>query len=148
MKAAMLLRLKLVRGHLTRAAVCNQFVGDLLAFIQALKTGPLDGGDVHESILAAVVGLDEAETLGRIEPLHSAGRHRRHLAFRRSTTGRGQWRSVCDGLAVAKVAAADRSEELGRDHPEPRRPSGSGRTIADARGDGRRKLAGLRGCQR
>jgi hypothetical protein len=30
---------------------------------------------VHEDVVAAVVRLDEAEALGRVEPLHGAGSH-------------------------------------------------------------------------
>jgi hypothetical protein len=30
---------------------------------------------MHENILAAVIGLDEPESFGRIEPLHTACRH-------------------------------------------------------------------------
>jgi len=48
-------------------------VGDGLAFVQASQACAFDGRDVHENIAPAVIGLDEAETLLRIEPLYDAG---------------------------------------------------------------------------
>ena len=42
----------------------------LLPFDQLAKARALDGADMDEGVLAAVIGLDEAETLGRVEPLH------------------------------------------------------------------------------
>src|SRR5579859_1156501 len=48
---------------------------DLLAFGQARQTRTLDGGNMHERILPALIRGDKAETLGRIEPLNNASRH-------------------------------------------------------------------------
>jgi len=39
------------------------------------ETGSLDRSNMDEHIMAAVVGRDEAETPGRVEPLHSPARH-------------------------------------------------------------------------
>src|SRR5690606_18102586 len=47
----------------------------LLAFVQRVHAGALDGRDVHEHIVAAVIRLDEAVALGRVEPLHGSSRH-------------------------------------------------------------------------
>src|SRR5580658_6871071 len=44
------------------------FVADLLALIQIADARTLDSGDVHENILRAVIGLDEAVALLRVEP--------------------------------------------------------------------------------
>ena len=41
---------------------------NLLAFLQS-QTGALDGGDMHEHILAAIIGLNETEAFGGVEPL-------------------------------------------------------------------------------
>ena len=49
---------------------------DLLVFIEAAQTGTLDGGDVDEHVARAAIGLDEAETLGGVEPFHGAFGHR------------------------------------------------------------------------
>jgi len=50
---------------------------DLLAFGERLESAGLDGTEVHEDVLAAVLGRDEAEPLGLVEPfdgaLHFAG---------------------------------------------------------------------------
>ena len=42
---------------------------------EAAQARAFDGRDVDEDVLAAVVGLDEAVTLGRVEPFDSAGSH-------------------------------------------------------------------------
>jgi hypothetical protein len=47
----------------------------LLALEQLRETGPLERRDVDEHVLRAVVGLNEAEPSGRIEPLDRTGRH-------------------------------------------------------------------------
>ena len=53
---------------------------DLLALGEGAEAVGLDGGLVDEEILAAVVGGDEAEPLGVVEPLHRPPmpRRRRH----------------------------------------------------------------------
>jgi len=55
---------------------------DLLALGEGAEALRLDGRLVDEEVLAAVLGGDEAEALGVIEPLHGAAlpRLRRHLA--------------------------------------------------------------------
>src|SRR5689334_17878104 len=45
-----------------------------LALGEGLEAVTLDGGVMHEAILLAVRGGDEAEALGVVEPLHGAGR--------------------------------------------------------------------------
>src|SRR5580658_6613106 len=58
---------------LAGAAILLDVVGDRLALVQPPPAGAFDGGDVDEHIVPAVVGLDEAEALLRVEPLHDAG---------------------------------------------------------------------------
>jgi hypothetical protein len=48
---------------------------DVLTFIECRQTGLLDRRNVHKYILPATVRLDESIAFGRIEPLHSPGRH-------------------------------------------------------------------------
>src|SRR5690349_1904166 len=48
---------------------------DLLTFGKTGKPGTLDGADVNEHVLSAVVGLNEAKALLAVEPLNSACRH-------------------------------------------------------------------------
>src|SRR5262245_64042161 len=57
------------------AALGGDFVGDLLALVEAVQTRPLDRADMDEHILAAVTRLDETETFGGVEPLHRTNRH-------------------------------------------------------------------------
>jgi hypothetical protein len=67
--------LELFCSQLARFVVASDFVSQLLAFLQVPHPSAFDSGDVYEHILAAVVGLDEAETLGGIEPFNCAGGH-------------------------------------------------------------------------
>ena len=58
------------------AVVATLYIeGDLLIFLQGGQPRTLDGGDVHEHILRAVVGLDETKTFGGIKKLHGARCH-------------------------------------------------------------------------
>src|SRR5579863_7383431 len=61
-------------------AVAAQFEADLLAFGEVADARAFDRGDVDEHVLAAVIGLDEAVALLRIEPLHGSCRHAFHLS--------------------------------------------------------------------
>ena len=51
----------------------NEFVSDPLAVAQAIQTGALDSGNVHECVGAAIIGLDEAIALGGVEPFNGTG---------------------------------------------------------------------------
>src|SRR4051812_37881003 len=66
---------QVVRCRLAGTAVGDDLVGELLAFVQRAEAGALNGADVYEHVLAAVVGLDEAEALGRVKPLHGSHAH-------------------------------------------------------------------------
>src|SRR5207342_1958041 len=48
----------------------GHFIADPLSFLQALEAVGTDCRIVHEHIGAAVLGCDESETLGVVEPLH------------------------------------------------------------------------------
>src|ERR1700682_6118529 len=63
------------RAGLATLAIDLRFERKLLAFIERAHAGALDGADMHEHVVAAVVGLNEAKTLGRVEPLNCSGRH-------------------------------------------------------------------------
>jgi hypothetical protein len=66
---------ELIRRHLARTLVLGELVGDLLTFLEITHASALDGADVDEHVLPAVIRLDETETLGRIEPLDCTGAH-------------------------------------------------------------------------
>ena len=51
------------------------FVADPLAFLRAAEARGVDGGKMHEHVGAAVLGGDETEALGIVEPLHCAVLH-------------------------------------------------------------------------
>src|SRR3569833_1108376 len=61
---------------------------DLLAFVQAAHAGRFDGGDMDEHVLAAVIGRDEAKTLGGIEELDGSDSHEIFLFSHRMTAVR------------------------------------------------------------
>jgi signal transduction histidine kinase len=50
-----------------------------LSFVERRQSGTFDGTDVYEHIFSTALRLNEPVTLGRIEPLHSAGSHVRLL---------------------------------------------------------------------
>src|SRR5205814_10374075 len=66
---------KIVNRRLAKATIRHDLVGDLLAFTQRSKFGTLDGADMHEHIVAAVIRLDEAVALGCVKPLHGSHAH-------------------------------------------------------------------------
>src|SRR5687768_14929606 len=63
-----------VRRLLALRAV-RDFERDLLAFLQRLESLTLDRREMREQVLAAVIGLDESETLRIVEPLDRTGSH-------------------------------------------------------------------------
>jgi hypothetical protein len=65
---------KVFRRRLAVATV-EQLVTDRRAFGEIGQPGLLDRADVNEDILAAVVGLDEAIALRRVEPFDCADSH-------------------------------------------------------------------------
>jgi len=57
------------------AAICDNLIFDLRTLIERAQPRALNGGDVHEHVPAAALRLNEAITLGRIEPFHSTCCH-------------------------------------------------------------------------
>ncbi|CAA6603466.1 hypothetical protein MTBLM1_10486 [Rhodospirillaceae bacterium LM-1] len=74
--------------------VLAQFERNSLAFVQALKPRTFQSRDMHEHILAAVFRSNEAETLGRIEPLHGACSHWHVLSFTLNRSSRPRPRGM------------------------------------------------------
>src|SRR3546814_340880 len=54
-------------GGLALAGIAFLVERDLLAFVEAAQSGALDGRDVDEYVRAAIVRLDEAETLRAVD---------------------------------------------------------------------------------
>src|SRR6266852_5263625 len=67
------LDLKILRRRFS--AVAYDLELDLLAFIERGQTRLLHSRNVHKHILPAALRLDESVAFGRIQPLHSPGRH-------------------------------------------------------------------------
>jgi hypothetical protein len=68
------------------APIFHLFITHLGTLVEVAEARFLDGGDVHKDILAAVVGLNEAKALVRIEPLHCTCRHVHTPRFRNNRT--------------------------------------------------------------
>src|SRR5271154_1819021 len=78
--------LQIAGRRLAGLAIRDEGIRDLLSLVETLYPGALDGADMHENILAAVIRLDEAKALRGVEPLHSSLRHET-LLFRLRQTG-------------------------------------------------------------
>ncbi len=67
--------LQIVSRRLAGPAIGDDFVADLLAFVEIAHSGALDRTDVHEHVLAAVIRLNEAKTFLAVKPLHGSRGH-------------------------------------------------------------------------
>src|ERR1700733_5509301 len=84
-------RLKLFRRKFARPRIGDQLEADLLTFAQIVHSGTFNRADMNESVLATVIGLNEAVAFHRIVPLHCAYSHDdpfRMSALRRDSTTR------------------------------------------------------------
>src|SRR5689334_10454855 len=59
------------------AALGGGLERDLLPFAQRGQAGALDGADMDEDVLRAIIGLDESKALGGVEELDGADSHNR-----------------------------------------------------------------------
>src|SRR5208283_2533816 len=96
-------RLKVLRRELALLAFLH-LVADLLTLVQVADPRPLDGGDMHEDVLRAVIRLDEAVPLLGVEPFDRACRHRITPRYRRRARcepdySSGGGASRCDSAA-------------------------------------------------
>jgi hypothetical protein len=66
---------KVLGAGLAAHRVLLRFERDLLTFVERAQTRTFDGADVDENVGAAIIGLNEAKTLGRVEPLNCSGSH-------------------------------------------------------------------------
>jgi hypothetical protein len=79
------LDLKVLRRRL--AAITDDFILDVLSFVERAKAGALYCRDVHEDVLSTTLRLNETVALRRIEPLYRSGRHLRNLQSLDTNTG-------------------------------------------------------------
>ena len=66
---------EVARARLAGALIRDDLEVDLLTFVQIVHPRALDGANVDEYVLAAVVRLNEAKTLLGIEPLNGSDLH-------------------------------------------------------------------------
>src|SRR4051812_16022206 len=66
---------KVLGAGLAAHRIGLRFERELLALIERAQTSAFNGADVNENVGSAVVGLNEAKTLGRVEPLNCSGSH-------------------------------------------------------------------------
>jgi len=66
---------QIVGRGLSGPSIRDNLVGDLLSLVEAAHPGALDGADMDENVLAAVIRLDEAKALLVVEPLYGSLRH-------------------------------------------------------------------------
>src|SRR6478735_2755011 len=66
---------EIVSRRLAAAAVGDDVERDLLTLVEGGEASALDGADVNEHVLLAVIRLDETITLLGVEPLHGAHSH-------------------------------------------------------------------------
>lgn len=71
--------LQLASGHLAATLILFEDVADRLTFVQRAEARTFDGRNVHKNVVAAVIGLNEAEALLAVKPLNGSSRHSRHL---------------------------------------------------------------------
>src|SRR3954452_20632666 len=131
------------------AAICDDFVLNVLAFVESAQSGALDGRDVNEHILATALRLDEAIALGRVEPLHSACSHYQSPSLKKNKSSDVRRTHECRAdiafgrpihtpnrrVPLPRVATASNSRKippcLNTDHPPASRPRA--KTAWDAR---------------
>jgi hypothetical protein len=77
---------------------------DGVALVEAAEAVGLDGGLVHEEVLAAAFGGDEAKPLGAVEPLDGASHPlRRHRGRRSKESPRSERRGLGSAVDVRMV---------------------------------------------
>src|SRR5262249_61114803 len=77
---------QIARRRFAGPAIKCHLEGDLLSLVEAVHSGAFDSADVHEHILAAVIGLNEAEAFLAIKPFYCTLRHNDFLS--RACVGR------------------------------------------------------------
>lgn len=74
-RCSRLCRAQVVCSRFAALSISKDLEGDLLPLVQGIQAGALDSTDMDEYVLAAVIGLDKAEALLIVEPLHCSVAH-------------------------------------------------------------------------
>jgi hypothetical protein len=72
---------QIVGRRLAGPSIRDEIEGQLLPFVEGAHAGTFDRADMNEDVLAAVIGLNEAETLLDIEPLYRSSVHENVLSL-------------------------------------------------------------------
>src|SRR5580700_9048360 len=84
------------------ALVSDDLIGDLLALVEFAETRALNGADVDEYVLAAVIRLDETKAFRCVEPFDGSRSHRCSPVDQVEVSGRmSPVRYRCGRLLVA-----------------------------------------------
>src|SRR5260370_42585570 len=68
--------------------------------MERAQAGALDGADMHEHVVAAIVGLNEAEAFCRVEPLNCSGSHLTSPRLRTCANARTTIRASLDPISA------------------------------------------------
>src|SRR5215471_13744631 len=139
MRAA-LLRSKRNRGRLALLTALH-LVAELLALVQIAHSGPFDGRNVHEHVLRAIVGLDEAVALLGVEPLYGSSSHCK--PFKENYAAPAVERRSNFGTERKASSVLDTSEEMAR-----RTAESDGTYVGWLRGRYKKRREGSYGHQR
>jgi hypothetical protein len=66
---------QIVSRRLAGSSIWDEVERELLPFIEGAQAGALDSTDMNEDVLAAVIRLNETESLLNVEPLYSSRAH-------------------------------------------------------------------------
>jgi len=114
-----------IDGGVLAATINLQLEIETIAFVEGAHASTLNGADVHEGIRLAVVALNEAEALHRVEELDgAAGLFTRQLTLRAATVATGRCaEAACTGFArfTRRTAIGNRQrlavdDQIGRRH--------------------------------
>lgn len=81
MPVALFHEFQVVGTHLAAFAVRQKIEGQFLALTQFADAGSLDGADMHEGVVAALVRRNKAEALLGVKPFHGSHRHAETLSY-------------------------------------------------------------------
>jgi hypothetical protein len=114
-----------IDGGVLAATINLQLEIETIAFVEGAHASTLNGADVHEGIRLAIVALNEAEALHRVEEFDSAaGLFTRQLTLRTATVATGRCaEAACTGFArfTRRTAIGNRQrlavdDQIGRRH--------------------------------
>lgn len=63
---------QILSGGLAGLPITNDLIRELLSLVEIRHAGPFDGADMDKYVLAAIIGLDEAEAIAAVKPLYGS----------------------------------------------------------------------------